>query len=519
MDWPRRGVTGAHPRFRRGSPADSVDAMSEHFVAAVDARQRRLAKFMHRTFVMKGLWWLLQFGLMIWLIFFEGANTAHGLVTMQLSPTRMIKIFGFADAGSYLQAAQNLVATNTNSPPWAWVLNLWPPGMVWLDALIQRFAPLAFGSVIGILTSLVWATTLAICTFPFITRVRSVVVVLAAELALLSTSLFQSWMFDEGLFYADGLAAGSFLLGLAIVVNRVRAPSSRVTWIRDGIFAGLAFAAAIYLRASYNLIPWAMCGVALVIVAVAIVRWKRKRSLGDLVNQGVMLVVAAVCIGLVMLPYTAYIYQERGRILFVETENLVYEHAWQNPSKDTIPQWMLDGGSTVGCDIDPPQCAAFEKSKAAGATPTSDQLRNALIKAIVHHPFAFVADRVAPVAKQWFADELASYSHHPANYSSGPVSYAASDNLNPPQGLLYLALVLAAMVSAFRLVARGRWSMIVVPVLFLALLAPFAIVHVEVRYLIPLKLIGFLAPMLILMLGGTPRRRLVSAPVDEASVG
>jgi len=68
-------------------------------------------------------------------------------------------------------------------------------------------------------------------------------------------------------------------------------------------------------------------------------------------------------------------------------------------------------------------------------------------------------------------------------------------------------LLIAAFGASIRLAARGRWSALVVPLTALALLAPFAIVHVEVRYLIPLKMLALLAPMLLLLLRDIPRSR------------
>ena len=152
--------------------------------------------------------WLVQFAIVMSFIFFQGLNTPHGLVTLQLAPQRMAQIFGDADSGSYLKAALSLIAKGQNTPEWAWVLNLWPPGMVWLDAGIIRFSPLDYGVTIGLITALLWSATLSVLTWPFMRRMKPAVVVLLVELAILGTSPFQSWMFDEGLFYADGLGGG-----------------------------------------------------------------------------------------------------------------------------------------------------------------------------------------------------------------------------------------------------------------------------------------------------------------------
>ncbi len=429
---------------------------------------------------------------------------------MGLSPARMIEIFGFADAGSYLQAAQNLVANGRIVSEWQWVYNLWPPGMVWLDALTIRFSPLSFGVTIGLVTSLVWSIALALLTWPFIRTLRAAAIVFLIEVLLMSTSPFQSWMFDEGLFYADGLAAGLFLIGLTLIVIRVRKPAPLQSWIRDGLFAGIAFASAIYLRASYQLVPYALAAVTLLVVVLALVAHARKADSSGLLRQAVLVATAALSIAILMQPYSSFVQRTMDRSQFVQTENLVYEHAWEDPTSDPIPQWMRDGGSTVGCDIDPVQCEVFQREALAGQAASSDALKDALITAILTNPLEFVGNRVPVVAEQWFGDELDSYSHVETDFTSGPVSYSSSENLNPPQGLFYLSLMLLALTTAIMLAIRGRWALLVFPVLALVLLAPFAIVHVEVRYLMPLKLMALLAPVLVLTLREDRQARLAA---------
>jgi len=460
--------------------------------------------------------WLLQFGILISFIFFQGLNTPHGLVTLQLAPQRMAQIFGDADSGSYLKAALGLIAKGQNAPEWAWVLNLWPPGMVWLDAGIIRFSPLDYGVTIGLITALLWSATLSVLTWPFMRRMKPALVILLVELAILGTSPFQSWMFDEGLFYADGLAAGSFLLGLALIVNRVRTAAPVQVWVRDGIFAGIAFAAAIYLRASYQLVLWALAALALTVAGMVIVKKIRRLPSADLGRQAILLIAAALTVPILMQPYTAFVQQDRGRTQFVMTQDLSYIAAWENPQLDSVPQWLLDGGSTLGCDIDPAECALIHQAESDGTVFTPVELRDALFQAIVTHPLQFVGNRVSYVGEQWFADEVGSYQHKKTDYRSGPGSYSSSNNLNPGQGLLYIVLLIVAIASGCILALRGKWAMLVIPAMALALVAPFAIVHVEVRYLIPLKLIGLLSPLLLLMLKEQPARSKTAQAVVES---
>lgn len=444
--------------------------------------------------------WFAQFVLMLLLFFFQGVNTAHGLVTLTLTPERLVEILGFADAGSYLQGAQNLIASGRITPEWAWVLNLWPPGMVWLDAVVLYASPLPFGTSIALISALVWSLALAILAWPFLRSPRAALVVFAAELAILSTSPFQSWMLDEWFLYADGLAVATFLIGLGILVNRVRTLGSRQVWIRDGVFAGTAFAAMVYLRASYQLIPWMLAAIGVLLVVLILARRRRGAHTEHLMRQFIFIAAAVGSVVLLLAPYMVYSISTKNTVQLVQTEDLVYQHVWEQPGQDNVPQWMVDGGSSLGCDLDRVTCDLVHERIDSGDPMAPQELRDRLIGAVLANPGEFVINRVHYVVSQWFADELQSYSHVPGDYASGAVSHAMSKNLNPPQNLLYLGLLVVAVGASVVLVRRGNWILLIIAGSALALLAPFSFVHVEVRYLIPIKLLGLFAPVLVMMM-------------------
>ncbi|MFT4285227.1 MAG: hypothetical protein QM598_10390 [Protaetiibacter sp.] len=480
----------------------------------------RVARLFERRGALIAATVLSQFLLVCLILFFSGVNATHGLVTLLLSPERMVEIYGGADAGSYLGAALNLIANGRITPEFEWIYNLWPPGMVWLDALLVRFSPLPFGVSLALVTAGAWAVALSLLVYPFVARRRALLVVALVELLILATSPFQSWMYDEGLLYADGFAAAFLVIALAVTVARSAAGGPVRLHVRDGLLAGIALAGTVYFRASNNLVPIVFLAVGAVLLAVVLVRRVRKHPAGGLLPQALLVATAAAAAFVLLAPYSALVYQKHDRIQFVQTENLVYDHAWHRADDPDRPQWISDAGASLGCELDEETCERFEEERDAGETPAPEELRDALIGAILAHPGEWVVHRVGVVLRQWFGDEVSSYAHIETDYESGPVGYSGSFNLNPPAGLAYLGLLVASFTIGIRLAARGRWTMLVVPLTALALLAPFAIVHVEVRYLIPLKMIGLLAPMLVLVLRQTPirRRRRVEVPPESEEV-
>jgi hypothetical protein len=111
-------------------------------------------------------------------------------------------------------------------------------------------------------------------------------------------------------------------------------------------------------------------------------------------------------------------------------------------------------------------------------------LRNALVRAIVENPREWIVLRTETIVHQWF-------------------TYDA----NAGEGYAYLLLLLAALSASLALARGGRWALLIVPLAAGALVAPFSFVHVEERYLIPIKLLGLLAPTLAVVWSNERRVR------------
>ena len=404
-------------------------------------------------------------------VFYGGFHGQHGAIRLDMTPDQIIKAYGNGDAGSYLRAATALVDAG-RVPARSWgVLDLWPPGMVWADALAVKYSPLPLAVTIALALSVVWGVALTLVTWPFVQRRRWLLGIAAVELLLLGTWPFQSWMFDQGIMYADGFAAGFLLIGLAVIVHRTLRGGPMRAWFRDGLLAGVAVAGSVYFRASNNLIPVALGGLAFILAAVLVVGRIRGRAPDRGVAANALITAAAAVTTIVlMLPYGALIFHREHRLQFVNTQDLLYAVSWQYVTPEPLPQWLIDAGDPLGCELDAKQCAEFIAQR---PPPTSDELRDALIGAIVQHPGKWLSLRSHTLVHQWF-------------------TYDA----NPGEGYAYLLLVLAALSASIALSRRGRWALLIVPLAAGALLGPFTFVHIEERYLIPIKLLGLVAPTL-----------------------
>lgn len=442
--------------------------------------------------------WAFQVLLVVALVGFLGVDTPHGKIKMGMLPSKLIEILGSSDAGSYLSAASDLVQNSSNTANWQWVLNLWPPGMVWLDALLIRFSPVGFTWGFALVLAIVWGTGLTLLVLPFIKSWISIAAIAFFEFVLLSTSPFQSWILDEGLFYADGLAAGLILIALLLLVNRTRKIGSLRLWFRDGIYIGICFAGALFFRSSYQLLPWLLVGATVIFTLVVFWKLALKRPIRFL-QHFVVVSTATISMLLIMTPYTLYLATERDRTNFVTTEDLLFSDNWYNVETG-MPQWLSTSGASIGCELDKDQCAIFTKLKSQGVIPETSEFRTALVNAIAQHPLAYLGNRITYFSQQWIGDEVSSYAFTPSNYeNSDEISSSPWLNQNLPQGIAFFILFVAVLISTSILVfKRSQISLILILLVVVAVIAPFAFVHIEVRYLIPLKMISLLAPILFL---------------------
>jgi hypothetical protein len=407
-------------------------------------------------------------------VFYGGFHGQHGAIRLDMTSAQIVKAYGLGDAGSYLRAATALVEAG-RVPPNSWaVLDLWPPGMVWVDALAVKYSPLPVAITVALALSAIWGLALTLLTWSFVRQRRWLLGIVVVELLVLGTWPFQSWMFDDGIMYADGFAAAFLLIGLAVVVYRTLNGGPMRAWFRDGLLAGVAIAGSVYFRASNNLIPVALGGLGLVLTAVLVVRRLRGRDVDrTMASNALLTATAAFTTILLMVPYGALIFHREHRLQFVNTQDLLYAVSWQYLSPEPLPNWLLDSGDPLGCNLDPGQCEKFIAQRPA---PSSKDLRNALVQAIVEHPREWIVLRTETIVHQWF-------------------TYDA----NAGEGYAYLLLLMVALSGSFALARGGRWALLIVPLAAGALVAPFSFVHVEERYLIPIKLLGLLAPTLTLV--------------------
>lgn len=449
------------------------------------------------------LFFLFQALLLLVVFFPQGFDTAIGTIKPNLSIAQLKSILGLSDAGSNLSAASDLVLTGTNlEGNYAWVLNLWPPATVWMDALGIRFFG-AFGVVpfVMLVSITSWAVTFTLLTWPFLKNVTWASLLLISELALLSFAPFQSWIFGAGFLYGDGLAVSSFISGLAVILYRAFNNSNWKFWLRDGIIVGLFFATSVLYRNAYQYVPIFLGILGLFfVVSVCLTQLISKKSLSKsvLLKSSLLLLSSFLVTFTVQIPYYGYIKETRQRDTLTVVENEFYPAIWKHSSD--VDQWYRNAGLTVACDIAPTKCQQIKGRLSRGATFSVEEYRNMFLEAVIQNPSAYVEQRLHYISSQWSADEMMSYIDGPVDYTQGSVSYTSVRHQNIPQSLVFFGGMLFMFVASLWFAFRKKiWITLSFPVSIIAILIPFAVVHIETRYLLPLKFIALLVPLLLIL--------------------
>ena len=132
-------------------------------------------------------------------VFPQGINSEFSGALLSNTPEELAQIAGLSDAGSYIKAALDLVETGGLSSDNIWVINLWPPGMVWLNGALITVFGANYAVAYALLLALLWALFFTYFAFRILDSWGLVAATLGLAI-LLSLGPFPNWIFDSGFF-------------------------------------------------------------------------------------------------------------------------------------------------------------------------------------------------------------------------------------------------------------------------------------------------------------------------------
>lgn len=410
-------------------------------------------------------------------LFPNGLNSTHFGVMLLESPERLSEVFGYSDAGSYLKASMELEALNYLTANQHWVINLWPPGMVWLDAALLRLFGSSFALSLAILSGLIWVTVASVFAIKIRTNFGQPLAYLSVTFLLMSSPL-QIWIFDAGLFYAEGFSIAAFLGGLVLLI-RGSLRNVKESLISHGISAGVMFGLAAYFRTTFStletLLLLGVIGLALLAILQRLINGVTA-TLRQLNNQLVLLTATWLAMFTLMEPWLQFTTSAiRGERAWSVVGGNFLRGAWVNRS--TSPDFLKSGGVGWACEMDPKFCQKLiDQEKNVGAPYDITDLALKTIQTIVAHPFEYLTDRTHYLLAGWFSSEQ----------SMGTLSLVS--------GFILMSAFFITISQLVKSVRAGNFASLFVILACFLIIAPMMIGHVEPRYFIPLKLLFFILP-------------------------
>jgi len=318
--------------------------------------EARDAEYSFRT---KIFLWIFYFSIYL-LLAFAVRDLPDQINTLTISASQLIHSGEYAThdpayfATAALDIAQNGWVTQENS----WILNLWPPGFILLQALLLKFfsteAPI-FLILQVLMAGLCAWLSIQLADFLLQTFNRQT----AFLIPLLIFSFPVSRMFllqPSGIVFGEGFAIVFFLLGMLNLVKATELPPAK-----NSFFAGIFLALAAYFRTQFDLILLVLSAIG----TISIFYFFAKSIKNGIIPQASKnfaknLLIALVTIHMVMLPWRLYHQYKHHTIKWVQTDSVAYGNSIRSEAelRRVDGDFVVAGRGNLACIIDPSTCDA-----------------------------------------------------------------------------------------------------------------------------------------------------------------
>lgn len=393
--------------------------------------------------------------------------------------------WGSSDAGSYLQAALSLHDSGTIPEEDRWILNLWPPGMVWLNLALVTLSE-NFGIPFLVQSLFVNAWALAIVT----TKIFTILVEKGRALwagfitaFLLSSSITQFGTNYIGM--SDSLAACLVVLSGIYLFEWVSLNEERVVSNRL-LKAAFALGFAMYLRVTVDTFALLMVIFLLLWVATQwIIKFLVPRNAGRSPKRNVAGLAFVLGVSqLLTLPWRFFVgtVYRPGDFRWSTASDYYGPYKWIPTERFESWEagWLIEGHANFACLNDPEQCHAINQDELLAESPfsggpsgayTTGEHNLLAIQSFLESPSPYVVERLSILAQGFVA---------PVGAPVGTVSAFETVAL--------LLLFLPGLIMILRYPERLNSGLVFLLSFTILNVGFLALVHMETRYLLGVKL-------------------------------
>jgi hypothetical protein len=373
-------------------------------------------------------------------------------------------IGNMSDPSYFATAAIHIAEAGKISASDEWYFNLWPPGFMFMEAMIIKAlgqeAPIIL--VLQILAVVLFSIVLVLLYHILNVYSKFKIVAILLPLLIFAFPVSRVLLLQPiGIMLGESFAVGLFFLFILLALRCIERFSFRLA-----IFSGLCLGLSAYFRSQFEIIllVLTLCGILLVII-VALTRQRSsiepssfKIFIKTLV--GVLLVAHAVTI-----PWRIYHWTNNGTPTWVQTAKLTYRNSVMSSQylKSINGDWVIEGGGNLVCRIDPSTCGDKKNAK------------KLFYRTFIRHPVQWYSLKFATIGRYWFSSIK----------NWGGVKYKATSVDIIINGLFLIGLIFLVFLSFTRKV-RSHISYFLVAWVDISLFSAYALIfslaHFEVRY-------------------------------------
>jgi hypothetical protein len=440
---------------------------------------------------------LFLFVMNLWLALRDGDSTYFNGVNAYSTSMEATKVWGWSDSGSYLQMGLSQVKFGELTPDLMWTASFWPPGMSYIYALAIKVVGFEgqFIYILALITALLWSLVLSLLIKVFEEFMRWWIAI-ALVFAIIQTDFYYEYLVRDAVIWSDGYSAAGLLLTLIISYFGVRK-----TKYRYFVVAGAPLAFTIYVRGQYfsslkligalTFLIWTIWLTSKVLVSFRSIKfiphisWFKAKSL-ILPLTLILTVSFTAC-----LPYLLWQKDKLGN----PSWDLSGNWYWTNGAAMTFPtNWRFqndiagfvwEGGGGTACKVDTRSCEAINTLEINTGAPfniydekgySSRDFYEMTRSTLFSHPISWFSNKAPYFYRYWISGPAVS-SPTTSNYLFAMFSAVGL-------GLLCFSLCLKTLRQHFLIPSLLSY-------IFMGLtFVPPYIAHLEVRYLVPAKLLG-----------------------------
>lgn len=360
---------------------------------------------------------------------------------------------GASDPQTFANAAKDVAQLGWLSEANAWVLSLWPPGLVLVEAAILKLFGL--GAPLVLMLQVLACAALA---GMFLTQRLYLSQFVSLRLAgALPFTLFLLPMPRIFLFEPYGVVLGE-TFSVAALMSAVFL-LARFSGVRVAVAAGILLAASAYFRSQYELILLAATGVAIPVLLL----WKDRGG-----RRAIL--IALVTAHVVMLPWRLHNYMDKGNFSWVQTGNVIALNGLSSDEPLLAKQgkFVIEGAGNVACKVDAAVCDSLEPKD--------------FYKTLLRHPVEWYSYKLSLIVNFW------STFTTPKQFLSN--WFNLQDGLG---NIIYLASLVAIFPLLIAARKSRRWPVMAWATvsMFGAFFVIFTLAHFEPRYFYLIKIFSF----------------------------